>query len=508
MLRLPRPWADQDLAEGDAFGPKDCLLTMASPSEATGESSPLMRWNTQIVSTDGIRKTEERVLLQHPYPRRPNAIAPDRQGFPVRPRRGRESDADETALGALRRMNEVTARVQELGEALDDPTALWPRLKAAWDRAENEEDPRMAEIVRQARELTPVLKALRDQIRRILRRHRELTPLDRVQEMDRPAMRWLSHQPGRNIAERAGSEQRILAVVRREDFDTLENRVAHAYLRLASDAGREWLREHPNAKAAQRYLLVEGFVKLCKAMSEELLSLGIGLATADIQPNYVLMENHNYAAVREAWERLLRREKTLDELWAWQAETWTDFAVLALVLAIQDIEGAELIAQSPIRFLSEAVTGIWFDQDRPIAVFWLKAQDRVVEVMARPERPGMQLILARAHVALRISDPLDHSSFPHSVAIWTPHAIERLDPFAASEGALDRLWALQRRQAFQERLRHGLILTPGHHDPETAEVSRDGVHVCTIAFDAAGESLMRGREAIARFLQSDLWGAK
>jgi len=34
------------------------------------------------------------------------------------------------------------------------------------------------------------------------------------------------------------------------------------------------------------------------------------------------------------------------------------------------------------------------------------------------------------------------------------------------------------------------------------------VHLCAIAFDAAGESLMRGRGAIARFLQSDLWGAK
>lgn len=98
------------------------------------------------------------------------------------------------------------------------------------------------------------------------------------------------------------------------------NRVAHAYLRLASDAGRDWLREHPHAKAAQRYQLVESFVKLCKSMAEELVGLGIGLATADIQPNYVLLENRTYATVREAWERLLRREKTLDELWAWQAQ--------------------------------------------------------------------------------------------------------------------------------------------------------------------------------------------
>ncbi len=507
MLRLSRPWADEGLQEGASFGPDDCLLTEASEHEEVGESSPLMRWEVERV-VEGIPRREGRHIVQHPYPRRIRASSPDREGFPVRPRRGRENEADEGARQALQRMNEVTARVQELGEALDDPTALWSRLKTAWDRAEDEDDPRMAEIVRQARELTPILKALREQIRRVLRRHRELTPLDRVQEMDRPAMRWLSHQPGRTIAERAGAEQRILAVVRHEDFDTLENRVAHAYCRLAADAGREWLREHPAAKASQRYQLVAAFVKLCKAIAEELHYLGIGLASADIQPNYVLMENHNYAAVRDAWERLLRREKALDELWAWQAQTWTDFAVLAVVLALQDIDGAELIAQSPIRFRSEAVNGIWFDQDPPIAVFWLKHQSRVVEVMARPERPGSLLTAARAHVALRISDPMDHSGFPHNVAIWTPHAMERLNLPAAVSGALKRMTALQRRQAFQERLRHGLILTPGHHDPETASETQGGVHIEAIAFDAAGESLMLGREAIAQFLQRDLWGSR
>ena len=507
MLRLSRPWASTGLENGDPFGPDDCLLTEASEQEAAGESSRLMRWEVDR-AIDGMARREGHHLLQHPYPRRAKAASPDREGFLVRPRRGRENEADEDARQALRRMNEVTARVQELGEALDEPTALWPRLKAAWDRAEDEADPRMAEIVRQAREMSPILKSLREQIRRVLRRHRELTPLDRVQEMDRPAMRWLSHQPGRTIAERAGAEQRILAVVRNEDFDTLENRVANAYVHLAADAGREWLREHPAAKNTTRYKQVASFVKLCKAMAEELNNLGIGLATSDIQPNYVLMENHNYAAVRGAWERLLRREKALDELWAWQAETWTDFSVLAVVLAIQDIDGAELIAQSPIRFRSEAVRGLWFDQDRPIAVFWLKRHSRVVEVMARPERPGTLLTAARAHVALRISDPMDHTAFPHSVAIWTPHAMERLDVAAAVSGALNRLTALQRRQAFQERLRHGLILTPGHNDPETAVATKDGVHVHAIAFDAEGESLMLGREAIAQFLLSDLWGAK
>ena len=81
----------------------------------------------------------------------------------------------------------------------------------------------MAEIVRQARRMQPVLHDLERRIRRVLRRHRELTPLDRVQEMDRASMVWLSRQPGRSIAERAGASQRILATGRRENFDTLDH---------------------------------------------------------------------------------------------------------------------------------------------------------------------------------------------------------------------------------------------------------------------------------------------
>lgn len=498
MLRLARPWAGAGLSAEAAFGPGDCLLSEIAPSDPAGEHVVVMR---------GEARGEARLLVQHPYPRRDAAHAPERRGFLPRPRKGKEAEAAPEALAALVRMNEVTARVQELGEALDDPTALWPRLRAAWDRAEQEEDPRMAEIVRQARELTPVLKAFREHIRRVLRRHRELTPLDRVQEMDRAAMRWLSRQPGRNTAERAGADQRILAVVRHQNFDTLENRVAHAYVRLAADVGREWLREHPRATGSKRFQAVQAYVKLCKSVAAELADLGVAIASVDVTPNYVLLEDRSYRLIREAWEALLKREKALDELWAWQAQTWTDFAVLAIVLALHDVEGAELIAQSPIRFLSESVNGLWFEQERPIAVFWLHRQGRVVEVMARPERPGTLLTYARAHVALRISDPLDRSAFPHRVTVWTPHAMARLDLREAADQAGLRLSELARVTGQQERIRHGLILTPGHHVPEAVSAEQGGIFVEAIALDGAGASLAQGRAAIRAFLARDIWGA-
>ena len=498
MLRLKRPWSDKGLDPNEAFGPSHCLVSELVLAESPGEHAILMK---------GEVRGETRLLLQHPYPKRRIAKFPDRIEFPPRPRKGKEDEASFEALDALTRMNEVTARVQELGQALIDPTTLWVNLVQSWDRAEKEDDPKMAEIVRQAGDMAPVLKMFRERIRRVLRRHRELTSLDRVQEMDQASIRWISRQPGRTIAERAGAGQRILAVVRHEDFDTLENRVVHSYLHLARDVGREWLREHPSAQGSKRFQSVATFIKLCKILATQLGELGIGLAATDITPNYILMENKTYRLIHEAWKNLLSQEKAQDELWAWQAQTWTDFAVLAIVLALHELPDTDLIAQAPISFRDEAVNGIWFDQERPIAVFWVKGLGRVIEVMARPEKPGVLLTLARAHVALRISNPFDQSSMPHRVAVWTPHAFERLSASKSAEDAVDRLAELRRFPGQQERIQHGLILTPGHHRPETATAESGGVFVETISFDAVGQSLAEGRAAIRAFLNRDIWGS-
>ncbi|MEO0750461.1 MAG: hypothetical protein AAFY25_01535, partial [Pseudomonadota bacterium] len=335
-------------------------------------------------------------------------------------------------------MNEVLARIQELEGAIEDPSDTWGRLRDAWKRAEDEAEPKMAEIVRQARGMLPVLRDLEKRIRRVLRRHRELTPLDRVQEMDRASMVWLSRQPGRSIAERAGSSQRILATVRRENFDTLENRVLHAYTRLAADVAREWTREHPRAKDSVRYKQVEAFRKACRVLSRTLSDLGVMIAPAGVQPNYVLMQDRSYREVQEGWLRLLLRRKIEDDLWAWQAETWTDFSVLSIILAIDELEEAELVAQSPISWSGEATGGRLFNQDRPIAVFWLRDTNRIVEIQARPEQPGTMLSAAQAHVALRISDP-NRTDLPRRVAVWTPHAMRRIDLEDSVRGAVQLL---------------------------------------------------------------------
>lgn len=499
-MRLSRPWAQNALSDNTSFGPGDCLL-----SEEIG---PAARRAEQIQLMEGVVRDQRRRLLLHPYPRRSSAPSPDRDGFPVRPPSGQEprTPEEQFALETLQRMHEVLARVQELEEALDNPADLWSHLRAAWRRAENDKEPRMAEIVRQAGIMGPLLKELERHVRRVLRRTSEMTPLDRVQEMDRASMRWLSRQPGRTIAERAGGDQRILAIVRHEDFDTLENRVLHAYVRLAADVAREWTREHPRASESQRFRAVEAFRRGCLSLARNLADLGVGLARADITPNYVLMQQRNYREVHAAWVKLLRRERTIDDLWAWQAETWTDFAVLAIVLALDEMEESELVAQSPILWRSEAATGRWFDQDRPLAVFWLRETGRVVEVQSRPETPGALLTLARAHVSLKITDPT-RREFPRRVAVWTPHALERIRLDMAVQDAVVMLEQIQRVQA-QEIMRDGLILMPGHGNSGTFIEQRGRARVQGVAFDAFGKALAEGFAALRGFARSDIYGGR
>lgn len=83
-----------------------------------------------------------------------------------------------------------------------------------------------------------------------------MIPLSRVQEIDRKAMPWLIRQPGETIAERGGNRQRIQAVAREENFDTLENRVLLSYARLAGVIAREYAGKYVAVRGSLRVKLV------------------------------------------------------------------------------------------------------------------------------------------------------------------------------------------------------------------------------------------------------------
>jgi hypothetical protein len=280
----------------------------------------------------------------------------------------------------MARVKQVWARLREVDDAIADPAKLWSSLRALWLSEDTNEQPSMAAIVEQARRLRTIIDRLDKAPRRILRRVHQQVPLSLVQEIDRRTMTWLIRQPGKTIAEQAGDRQRIKAVVREENFNTLENRVLMSYARLADEVARAYAPSNLGRPLRRREIDVRGYGKRCKKLAADFQSLGVLEARPDVTPNFVLQNNPNYHAIWEAWHALIERRDVLDELWRWQARSWEEFCALALMVALQSIEGAELIATSPIVFRDEQQRGRWVDTINPLGVVHLVAQKLIVEV--------------------------------------------------------------------------------------------------------------------------------
>lgn len=481
-----KPWLDPLEENAVSYDLTDSLNGVKNTN-----GSQSLPENVPILSSAGSQ------FVLFPYPKKGHAEQLGIHNFPVRHRGQKvETDFDHLSFQLTAEMHEIIARVQELEQALDDPANVWKRLREAWLFAEDNKKPKMSEIVKQASELAPHIRELEKKIRRILRRDREKIQLDRVQEMDRASMRWLSKQPGKDLAQRAGADQRILAITRKENFDTVENRVLHSYVLLAERVSRVWLDEHPNAKATNRYALVEKLRTITQNFAKELKRLGVGFADANITPNYVLMQDKNYKEIYNAWQRLINRDLVEDELWAWQGEIWTDFCALAIVLSMNDLPEAELIAQAPIVWNDTSDHGRWFFLHQPLAIFWLRDSKRIVEVFSRPQQRKTNQI-TRAVISLKISDQ-DGDGTPREVLVWTPHNLRKSD---FKKDATEAAKLIGPLPSYEGNVKSGLILVPSHGEYEHCVAQDRGKQVDLIALSASGVSLGRGMHKIAEILR-------
>jgi hypothetical protein len=487
MRFLKKPWGRFQDIDRVKYKPEDSL---------NGFTEGNFQFSSEHTSVLG---TDNAAFTLFPYPKRGFSSDLAINDFPVRFRTEKkiQTEQDVTSQKLTNEMNNLIARVQELEDALDNPSNVWKDLRDAWRRAEKEDDPLMAEIVRQANELVPHIKDLEKKIRRILRRDTEKIQLDRVQEMDRASMRWLSKQPGTTLAQRAGSSQRILAIVRKENFDTIENKVLRSYLILAEKVTKDWLDDNKRAISTKRYQSVEKLRKISRNFARYLKSLGVGEATADVTPNYVLMQDKNYNKVYDAWIRLLRRESILDDLWAWQGEIWTDFCALAIVLSLNDLNEAELIAQSPIVWQNSPDNGKWFEQHQPLAIFWLKESGRIVEVFSRKESDVS--LRARAAISLRVTEQ-SGNEVPRWFLVWTPH---NLFPSNFKDDVDSACRFISPLPTAQYNVRRGIILMPSHGESRFEFAVSGNKRVDLVAFDAFGLSLAKGMKKIGSILKSE-----
>jgi hypothetical protein len=206
----------------------------------------------------------------------------------------------------------------------------WRACGGAWLRhgIEDPDPARMALIVRiaQDKQLCQRLEKLCRHPRRILERHRNFEHIGRIQQMDAACLRWYARQPGRTPAEKAGASQKLMAVQRRESFDTLENKVLKWVLeRCRTLASRYLVENAAYREKSTRYSDVNRLSRFLVAnlRSEPICNISSKLPQP-LQPNYQLQQHADYRKIWQTYKKLLANQRLEDDAWRWQRVLWKE----------------------------------------------------------------------------------------------------------------------------------------------------------------------------------------
>jgi len=189
--------------------------------------------------------------------------------------------------------------------------------------------------------------------RRVLSRQREMHPVGHVQEMDAGCLRWLIRQPGRTIAQKAGTRQQVLAITRFEDSDTPENRVLLDLLKRAAAACLRYVKEYrhyPGHQYIRDVRQLRGLVSRLRGRSP----IGtVGGLFGLPQPNYVLQHDHRYRPLWQYYVKILRRQRVEDQIWRWRHRTWWEECELLLLSALCGMSQSDI--QEPATVTSPSI---------------------------------------------------------------------------------------------------------------------------------------------------------
>ena len=145
--------------------------------------------------------------------------------------------------------------------------------------------------------------------KRLVRDHKMMQP-SRVRELDQKAMRYLSKLPGRNIREKIGGREKILAVKRVYSYDLQENRLLR---RLCKDLGYliepmlELGSQHAREEVEHRHRSV-----ISQFRDTPLHEVRCEIP---ITPNNVLINHACYGQLWKAWLLLGNARDTLEQVW-------------------------------------------------------------------------------------------------------------------------------------------------------------------------------------------------
>lgn len=168
-----------------------------------------------------------------------------------------------------------------------------------------------------AKEHVRLIESLLSSMRKTLRRKRDYVPVSEVQQVDAHCLRWLARQPGQRAYEKAGMRQKLMAVVREETKNTLENRVLKDFLCRVAVLARRYVRNYEKGyPSSERLKSVRHLHSvLANALKLPEIQTLPQIVTA-VQPNYVLLHDSLYGKLWELYRLVLEQTRISEVVWA------------------------------------------------------------------------------------------------------------------------------------------------------------------------------------------------
>ncbi|MEI6892167.1 MAG: DUF2357 domain-containing protein [Pontiella sp.] len=288
-----------------------------------------------------------------------------------RPRRGKAKEDDRVEVKTrdkwlfwqLLRYFELSHPDDELGEfEAGYGSAVrrsWESVRREWIHADSDE-PEISLIVRLANNfaLIHALDLITQSPRRVLERYRADTPIGRIQELDSACIRNYAHRPGRNALEKAGPKQQLQSVLRRENIDTLENRIAlWVIMRMSAMAG-EWLGRNSRFADSQRHTLVKKLLTSLQDWMSRLTFADVDfLQELPSEPNYPLQFEPRYKFIWETYLAIRREDQVFEDAWTWQRVLWAESGRQIFHGFLTGM-WKELLVSTPV-YRNEGLSGQW-----------------------------------------------------------------------------------------------------------------------------------------------------
>lgn len=203
----------------------------------------------------------------------------------------------------------------------------WAAAREKWLKDEVKSEAYESLITRMSTDqgLKKALATISRSPRATMQRERVLTSLDRIREIDRMCIQDLSRRPGTTIQEKAGPRQVLLAVQRREDRNTLENRLTATFMEKAGQLASVYLKINDRFEKDEKYQRVSRFKR---ALEKWRQSPGLAevqsLSQLVFEPNNQLLYGANYRLVWDYYLKVLNDLKAEEDAWAWQRVIWSE----------------------------------------------------------------------------------------------------------------------------------------------------------------------------------------